>query len=101
MLVADGLAGEKQGNWCFAQNVASAPLLTHNPALTGACMEKIMTDEKPKDAQASDVERIVIRMQLYKEIYILNQGEIRNYAGNIAAVRAEAAVAAFDELFCE
>lgn len=32
----------------------------NNPALTGACMEKTMTDEKQQDAQASEVERIVM-----------------------------------------
>ncbi len=59
-----------------------------------------MSEEK-QDVNASDQERLVIRMQLYKEIYILNQGEIRNYAGNIAKDRAKKAVAAFDELFNE
>lgn len=60
-----------------------------------------MADEKPQAAQASDQQRLVIRMQLYKEIYILNQGEIGRYAGNVAAARAENAVAEFDRHFSE
>lgn len=60
-----------------------------------------MKDEKQQDAQASDQQRLVIRMQLYKEVYVLNQGEIRNYGGNVAADRAKMAVAEFDRIFSE
>jgi hypothetical protein len=61
---------------------------------------EIMSDGK-QDVNASDQQRVVIRMQLYKEVYILNQGEIRNYAGNIADDRARKAVEAFDRCFDE
>lgn len=57
-----------------------------------------MNKEK-KVSNMSDQERLSIRMQLYKEVYILNQGEIRNYAGNIAEDRARKAVEAFDRQF--
>lgn len=54
-----------------------------------------------QNINASEQEHIIIRMQLYKEVYVLNQGDIRNYAGNIAKDRAEIAVAAFDCQFDE
>ncbi|MDF1830647.1 hypothetical protein [Cycloclasticus pugetii] len=60
----------------------------------------IKNQNKPTDSEL-DQQRLVIRMQLYKEVYVLNQGEIRNYGGNVAADRAKMAVAEFDRIFSE
>lgn len=60
----------------------------------------IKNENKPTDSEL-DQQRLVIRMQLYKEVYILNQGEIRNYGGNVAADRAEMALAEFDRILSE
>lgn len=60
-----------------------------------------MTDEKQHGVQESDHQRLTIRMQLYKEVYVLNQGEIAKYGGNVAAARAKMAVDEFDKIFSE